>query len=301
MLNHYRTFLCVVEQETLSKAAEVLHLTQPTITRQIQQLERETGVLLFDRVGKRLMLTRAGERVRDYASQLLMTETRMYDELNQLTDPERGVVLIGAGLTPTIYRLPSVIARYRRLHPGVRFQVITGSSKQTVTRLLERVIDVGLVTTAPAHMAELASIPLWRDDLLLVASPQYALPSSPLNRTELAQLPMVLMRSESGLRQIVEQQLVPNERLNMVLETDSLEAISRFVQTGLGVAVLPKSVVQDDILAERLVQLSLTDVTLGYRTITAVVRTSSSMSAATKAFADALPQLAREAELEELS
>ncbi|GMA65258.1 hypothetical protein GCM10025859_56980 [Alicyclobacillus fastidiosus] len=147
MLEAYETFLAVVENETASAAAEVLHTTQPTVTRQIQQLERALGTALFDRVGKRLILTRAGERVYDTARELLQTQNRLLDALSELADPEQGTVRLGSGVTPSIYLLPNVIANYAVKHPAVRFQIVTGSSKVMTERLKQREIDLAFVTT----------------------------------------------------------------------------------------------------------------------------------------------------------
>ncbi|WAH38096.1 LysR family transcriptional regulator [Alicyclobacillus dauci] len=302
MHSGYVTFLCVVEQQTISAAADLLHSTQPTITRQIQQLERYLGVPLFDRVGKRLILTSAGMRVYRYARELIQTETRMRDELGELTDPEQGIVRIGAGLTPTIYRLPSVLGAYRQAHPGIRFQVVTGSSQITIERLRQREIDIAIVTTSPVEEQDLEVIPLWRDELSVVVSSGHELAGGSCTVAELSDMPMVLMRRESGLRRIVEERLlVGGQALNVVLETDSLEAINRFVQAGLGVAVMPWSSVRHDVVAGKLSMVSLRDVALGARTITALVRQGSGIPAAASAFLAALPTLARQAESDELS
>ncbi|GMA56493.1 hypothetical protein GCM10025858_09960 [Alicyclobacillus sacchari] len=96
----YRTLLAVVEHQTLSAAARVLHTTQPTVTRQLQQLERQLGAPLFDRAGKRMTLTGAGERVYAFACELQALEVRLREELREFADPSAGLIRIGAGLSP---------------------------------------------------------------------------------------------------------------------------------------------------------------------------------------------------------
>lgn len=297
MQDIYQTFVCVVEQQTLSAAAEILHTTQPTVTRQIQHLEQTLSVLLFHRSGKRLLLTRAGERVYHYAREFIRTQTRMLDELGELTDPEQGVVRIGAGLTPAIYRLPHILADYRRAHPGVRFQVVTASSHVTVERLVQREIDLGIVTTPPDDMHDFELIPLWHDELCVVVATNHPLAGSACALAEFAEMPMVLMGSDSGLRHIVEAKLAPwRGRVQGVIEADSLEAMNRFVQAGLGASVMPKSAVADDVAAGRLATVRLLDTPLGARTITAILRRGAGLPAAAAAFVTVLRALAEERE-----
>ncbi|WP_368780766.1 LysR family transcriptional regulator [Alicyclobacillus fastidiosus] len=300
MLEAYQTFLAVVENETASAAAEVLHTTQPTVTRQIQQLERTLGTALFDRVGKRLILTRAGERVYDTARELLQTQHRLLDALSELADPEQGTVRLGSGLTPSIYLLPNVIANYAVRHPAVRFQIVTGSSKVMTERLKQREIDLAFVTTPPDDVTPFCAMPLWRDELCVVVSPTHQRAGMRCSISDLAGMPFILMRSDSGLRHIVEEKLERGRgALRAVVETDSLEAISRFVQTGLGMGVLPKSAVLDDVAQQRLAVVELTDVQLGSRTITALTRRGGGLPAVTAAFVEFLPSF-MEAEVGEL-
>src|SRR5579875_1704743 len=200
----YQSFVQIVESDTLVTAAEVLHTTQPTLTRQIHQLESTLGVKLFDRVGKKLVLNRAGELVYQHAKRLLVMEEKMHDELNAFMNPEVGTVYVGAGLTPSIYLLPPLFALYREQHPQVRFQVTTGSSQQISQALLQREIDMGVVTTVDNASQEIDAVPLIRDELLLVAPINHPLTvQTYVTMAEISRFPMVLMRQGSGLRKIV--------------------------------------------------------------------------------------------------
>jgi DNA-binding transcriptional LysR family regulator len=296
MNDAYQTFVHIVEQETLVKAATALHVTQPTVTRQLQQLESNLGMQLFDRVGKRLLLNHAGELVYRYAKAYIGLSQKMRDELNGFTNPEAGHVYLGAGLTPSIYLLPQVLALYREQYPNVQFQVRTGSSREVCDLLVERQIDLGVVTTFGGERTELHGVPLFRDDLLLVSSP-----ASPLAQCRevtfdgLAAYPFVLMRKGSGLRNMVTDLAASRGMtITAAMETDSLESISRLVQHGVGLSFLPRSSAQDDIRAGRLVMVRVSDVELGARTITLVSRLDSLLPACTEHFARALPSLVRQ-------
>jgi DNA-binding transcriptional LysR family regulator len=288
----YTTFVQIVESDTLVKAAEILHLTQPTVTRQLQQLEQQLGMPLFDRIGKRLTLNHAGELVYRYAKSYIALKEKMDDELNEFSDPEVGHVYIGAGLTPSIYLLPPVFATYRRLHPRVQFQMRTGSSSEVLAALRQREIDMGVVTTVEQD-DDLVLSPLFRDDLLLVAPPNSVMSQKrQVSLQELEAYPFVLMKQGSGLRKMIER-LTKRHHLNIqvAMETDSLESINRLVQHGVGVGVLPRSSVQDDIQAGRLAVVDLADYRLAARTITLVTRSDSVLPASATQFAGQLPDL----------
>ncbi|MCL6453392.1 MAG: LysR family transcriptional regulator [Alicyclobacillus sp.] len=287
----YRTLVQVVESATLVEAAAVLHLTQPTVSRQLQQLESDLGQPLFDRIGGRLVLTRAGELTYEMAKRLIALEEKLREDLASLANPEGGTVHLGAGLTPAIYLLPPVLAAYRRAHPRVTFQLRTGSSGDLLAALRQREVDVCIVTTMPDDTDHLSITPLYRDDLLLVAPPNHPLALRPgVTAAALVDQPFILMPPTSGLRRLAEEILArPGHGVTAALEADSLESINRLVQAGVGLSFLPRSCVQDDLTAGRLRVLHLMDDPPRSRTISAVCRRDLSMTAAARRFADELP------------
>lgn len=294
----YQTFVKIVQQETMVLAAQSLHMTQPTLTRQIQLLERTLGVELFHRKGKRLLLTQAGELVYQYALRFLTMEQRLADELGAIANPEQGVITIAAGTTPSIYTLPPLLAGYREQHPGVKFSIRTGSSAQVVAALQQHEVDVGLLTTLNEKSVGLKAIPLVRDELMFVVPPEHPLHHrGSVRLSEIDRYAMILMREGSGLRQMVLHLVAQSgANLDVVVETDSLESMSRMVQQGMGVAVLPKSAVYEDVARGRLTQIVVQDTTLGARMIQLVFREEGELSAAARQFVEQLPGLAKSLE-----
>ena len=293
MKSQYHTFVQIVESQTLVGAAESLHTTQPTLTRQLHQMESELGVKLFDRVGKKLILNQAGEMIYQYAKQFVTLENRMQDEISAFMNPEVGTIRIGAGLTPSIYLLPQLLALYRSSHTGVRFHIQTGSSHDVFSLLLRGEADLGIVTTLQAGVTEVETKALIRDELLLIAPVTHPLVQVvSCTIREAARYPIVLMRTGSGLRKIVDDLAMAHGfRWETVTETDSLETMNRLVQTGIGLSVLPRSAVQDDLSAKRLSVIPLRDVDLGARTITLIKRATGQLPAVAAQFADKLPSL----------
>lgn len=282
----YKALLMVVESESLLRAADKLHVSQPTMSRQIQQLEEQLGTPLFDRVGKRLILNRAGELAYEVAKRCVGLEQRLHDDLHSLGDPEVGTIHIGAGLTPSIHLLPPLLAAYRRAHPGVRFSIQTGSSRAMLAALRQRDVDVAVVTTLGRASDPVTTRPLIDDPLLLVAAPavQASPGTAPVSFASLAQRPFVLLDEGSGLRDLVlDLAHQHGVALSIAAETDSLESISRLVQAGVGVSILPASSVREDIQAGRVLALP-TDVALPSRTIRLVVPADRAISAAASLF-----------------
>jgi DNA-binding transcriptional LysR family regulator len=292
MTDLYRTFVAVVENETLVEAAAVLHLTQPTVSRQLQQLEKAYEIPLFDRVGKRLILNRAGEHVYAFAKRTLALEQKLREDLNGLGDPTVGTVHLGAGLTPSLYLLPQVLSDYRKHYPRVQFQVRSLSSQATCNALLAHDIDLGIVTTFAGH-TELTGSPLYVDDLLLVVGGNHPLTQqSSVTPRDFRTIPFVLMPKTSGLRRIIDDIAKrANIDLQVALETDSLESINRLVQVGLGASVLPRSAVKEDLGSGRLQVVKLEGVESVSRTITLVRRKEGTLPACTLQFAHLLESL----------
>lgn len=286
----YKSFVAVVEAKTVMRASLRLNVAQPTLSRQIAQLEERMGSSLFDRVGKRLVLNHAGSLVYDVAKRSLAMEDRLRAELDSVADPEVGTIHIGAGLTPAIHLLPPMIAAYRLQHPGVRFSVRIGSSKEMLSDLRAREVDMSVVTTVGRGESGLWMLPLMKDPLLLVASVSRAasIGQEPISISDLADYPMVLLREGSGLRELILDLAQQHDTtLHVAVETDSLESISSMVQHGVGLSILPQSAVDDDMKSGRISALSVVQ-RLPAREILLVREEGRSQSAVSKGFVDAV-------------
>lgn len=292
-----RLFMHVVESKSLAEAAEQLHLSQPTVSRQLQQLEAELGTRLFNRDGRTLQLNEAGERVYQHAASLLAQEQQLKDELGSLRDPARGIVHIGAGLTPSIYLLPAFFASYRRMYPGVEFSVRTGSSEEIVELLHRRTVALGVVTTVPDNTEGYVCTPLFTDPLRLVVRPDDPLAvQNAIPFRQLADIPLILLHERSGLRRLIDSVAIQHAvELHPVMETDNLESMNRLVQAGIGAAFLPESAVYEDVRSGRLRTVEIADVSLGSRTIS-LLHPSGAVAAAPAQFAAYLHRQTRRAE-----
>src|ERR1700722_15951105 len=118
-LRHLRYFLAVADASHFRRAAKSLHVSQPTLSLQIKQLEKELGTMLFDRIAKRVRLTSAGETFRHHAQRVLQELDEARVALLELDGLKRGQLFVGAVQTLNTYLIPPIIARFAKLHPGV--------------------------------------------------------------------------------------------------------------------------------------------------------------------------------------
>ena len=244
-LNQLRTFNLVATEHSFSKAAQILHLTQPAVTQQIKNLEMEMGEALFERLGRSLVLTPAGEALLTLAQPLLNLADQALETVRQFTK-ERGRLTIGAGTTNTIYRLPNLLQLYHRDCPQVELRIRNGDSELITELVYENAVDLGLITTVNNNFPSIIrATPLFKDGIWLVAPPDY--PAS-LNPTELAGESLILYRAGSGFRRYLEDQFCSCRFTPKVtMELESIEAIIRLVRCGLGLAFLPEVAVKEEI------------------------------------------------------
>lgn len=243
-LNQLRTFLLAATEHSFSKAAEILHLTQPAVTQQIKNLEAEMGEVLFERLGRTLVLTPAGETLHTFAQPLLNLADQALETVRQFTN-QRGRLTIGAGSTNTIYRLPNLLQHYHNDCPQVELRIRNGDS-ELITRLVyENAVDLGLVTTINTLPSIIRTIPLFKDGIWLVAPPNYP---SLITANDLASESLILYRAGSGFRRYLEDQFRKNKFTPKVtMELESIEAIIRLVRSGLGLAFLPEVAIKEEL------------------------------------------------------
>ena len=140
-----RYFLTVVREEGLNRAAEVLHITQPTLSRQLSQLEKEVGVTLFHRGAKKITLTNEGILLRRRAEEILSLVDRTEQELREQDEQVEGRVVIGGGELAAMQELPEIIGSFRKKYPLVTFDIFTGNADLVKEQMEKGLIDIGVL------------------------------------------------------------------------------------------------------------------------------------------------------------
>lgn len=262
-LHHLRVFSAVAEQRGFSRAAEALHLSQPAVSKTVQELERQVGVPLVERAGRSSRLTAAGEALAARARELFSVEAAAEEELRALRGLEGGTLRVGASTTIATYLLPPILARFRDEHPAVALQVLSANTRDIARRLLERRLDVALVEGPVSHPR--LQVLSWQSDELVAIVP----PGSRLARrrrvraADLAAERLIVRERGSGTRDVAERALASRGvTVPVALQLGSTEAIKQAVAAGLGIAIVSRAAAADQIALGRLAVVTLRDVVL---------------------------------------
>jgi DNA-binding transcriptional LysR family regulator len=244
-LDHLQTFHDVVELGSFSAAAERLNLTQPAVSLQVRQLERQLGVQLIERIAKRATPTAAGLALLDHIRRI---ETAVDDAVEAMAEHATGTtgrVRLGTGATACIYLLPPTLRALRAKYPGLGIVVSTGNSQATIKAVEDNAIDVALVT-GPVSGRSVDVTPVLRDEFVAVFAASAAPARAAVTAEVLSRRPLVLYEPGSNTRRLVDHWFHRAERSpSPVMELGSVDAIKELVAAGLGCSILPRMAVAD--------------------------------------------------------
>ncbi|WP_370186356.1 LysR family transcriptional regulator [Alloalcanivorax sp.] len=277
-------FLAVAESGSFSTAAERLFLTQPAVSKRIAQLEQQLGTRLFDRVGRRIRLTEAGEALLPRARQVLLDLEDMSRAISNLTGTVSGTLRIGTSHHIGLHRLPPVLRRFSREYPDVKLDIHFIDSEEAWEAVLHGDLEMGVVTLPPQPDPRLHSQAVWQDPLVFMAAPEH--PLARLDRVTLETLTgysAILPSPVTFTRRIVESLFEEQAlTLNISMSTNYLETIHMMASIGLGWSVLPETMLDDSV-----VRLNV-DTALPVRRLGVVTHPGRSRSNAAGAFLDIL-------------
>lgn len=239
--------MAVVDTGVFTRAADLLHLTQPSLSRQIAALERDLGTQLLRRDRSGSVLTQAGETLLPLARRMLADAESVRRELGELAGLQRGRVRLGATPTLCISLVAEALVTFHELYPGIELYLSEHGSRRLLDQVGAGELDLALVTTSdPATAGRFSVVPLLSEELVVISSAASdAVPSSgPVTLTEVAELPQIVFSPTYDLRRTTDAAftaagLVPT----VVLEGAEMDAVLRFVERGLGVAIAPAMVV----------------------------------------------------------
>jgi DNA-binding transcriptional LysR family regulator len=239
-----RVFCTVVETKSFSKASEIIHLTQPAVSLQIQALEEAFETKLFDRSSSTVTLTRAGEILYSYAKQILGLYSSIEKDIGAVTGLVKGSLSIGASTTIGNYLLPAVISEFKQSFPKIKIQLIVGNTKRIVEFLKAGNLNLGLVE-GDVSKFNVMTEKLISDELSLIVAPFHPwAKKKEIAIQELTKEPFIIREEGSGTRQIIEKYLakkgisVQDMKISAVI--GSTEAIKEAVENGIGVSIVSK-------------------------------------------------------------
>ncbi|WP_186092720.1 LysR family transcriptional regulator [Burkholderia gladioli] len=244
------TFATVAELRNISRAAELLHLSQPAVSGQLRQLQDEFGEPLYLRDGRGVRLTPVGEALAPLAAQVRDAYAQARAYRDAVRGVERGTLRIGASTTPASYLLPYLIAEFRPLAPGVAIQTMTGNTADVVAAL--GTLDLALIEGPPGDaLPSGTAVHPWREDEIVAIVPAtHALAAAPgeaVSLEALAGSPLVLREAGSGVRQLVERAFArAGVPVRVALEIAGVEAVKEAVRAGMGVGFVSAMSLRDD-------------------------------------------------------
>jgi DNA-binding transcriptional LysR family regulator len=243
-LHQLRTLRAVADHLSFSAAASDLHLSQPSVSYQVKELEEALGVDLLDRQGKRVRLTEAGEILYDYARRILNLVDEAAVAIEQLRGLERGSLRVGASTTVGIYVVPLALGAFKKRNPGLHVALEIGSRERLQAGVLNGELDVA-VLSPPVKDPELECLPFMDDELVLVVPAGHRLAAQKrVTLADFAGEPFLMREPASDTRQKVEEAARrAGVHLQVAMELGSNGAIKHAVEGGLGVAVLSRHAV----------------------------------------------------------
>lgn len=282
-INQLEVLIAVAREKSFSRAAEVLGRTQPAVSQAIRRLELEIGEKLFDRSSKDGTLTSSGEVLVDYARQMLNLRHAANTALREMKNLQNGKVTISANEHTVFYLLP-VIEEFRRQHPTIKIEVQRGVASRIPDQITAREAELGVISFKPSD-ASLRSVSVMNDELMLIVAPDHRLAGKQsVSVKELGQETFIAHNAPSPYRQkVIETFAKFDTKLHISVELPSLEAIKRMVETGIGVALVPKLSAAAEVASGQIHGLSVKEMKLE-RKLNIVYRKNSVLSHAAQEF-----------------
>jgi len=239
-LSELQVFLTVAREGSFSRAAERLYRTQPAVSLAIRKLEESLGQPLFVRGARPVRLTDAGTLLREYAERLLNLRDEVKKGLLDLEGLKRGELSLGVNES-SIHALLPALAHFREAHPGVQVRLHRMFSRDIPHEVVNYRLDLGAVSFVPRD-AQLQATEILKDELTFVVPPKHVLAKRrEVGIEELSKESFIAHIVESPFRRrVIELFAKHRTALNMPIEMPTIESIKRFVQMGMGVAIVPR-------------------------------------------------------------
>jgi DNA-binding transcriptional LysR family regulator len=256
-LRQLRTFHAVARLASFTAAARELHVTQPAISMQIKELEDACGNALYERIGRRVQLTAAGQELAACAGSIFELLADTHERIDALAGLRAGTLKLGAVSTAE-YFTPALLAAFRARHPGIAIQFKVGNREDIVRRMRDNEFDLAVMGRPPAELATVATR-FAEHPLVVVASPQHPLArASEVSFARLASEHFLLREPGSGTRAAMEEVFAAHAvSIASSMEMSSNEAIKQAVIAGLGLALISAHTIGLELATGRLVTLAV--------------------------------------------
>nr|WP_269669524.1 LysR family transcriptional regulator [Paenibacillus sp. GSMTC-2017] len=235
-------FMAVCKELHFTRSAEKLGIAQPSLSQQIRLLEHEIGTPLFDRIGKKTVITEAGKILQNHCYSIFEELSQAQFAINELQGLQRGTLKIGALLTVVNYLLPEAVIEFHRSYPNIELSVLGLRTGDIYSRLLQNELDLGIVMLPMEH-DELEVTPLYKDNLAFAVPIDHPIAKHDEAKIDLLQqTSSILLPNSYFMREIINEhcrlaQFTPRP----ILEMTTMESIITMVEKGAGITILPKA------------------------------------------------------------
>jgi DNA-binding transcriptional LysR family regulator len=254
-LDWVRTFLAVADTGGFTKAAKSIHLSQPAVSTHIKELEANLGTRLFEHLGGRIRLSRAGEAAAREARKVLETVRSFRDAVVESEETVKGTLALGASTTPGNYLLPPLMGRFERLHPQSRTSLFIGNSTEVLGRLRANEVDLGMVGFAPPD-SDFVHQAFAQDEIVLFAGSGHPLARKRrLKASDLEGERILRREADSATRGLGDAWFSSHELHPATMELGSPETVKRAAAAGLGIGILSRFAIEWEVHEKRLAVL----------------------------------------------
>lgn len=242
-LQQLEALLFLVAEGSFSRAAKKMHLSQPSLTKHIANMESILGMMVVRREKTGVILTPEGKIVFDLARKILKLRDEAGEKIAGMQQNEAGDIAIAASTIPATYILPHVLGRFRRVHPGIRITVQSADSEEVLNMILNGEKELGIIGKKPSR-GKLKTEPLWQDRLILTVPTDHRWAGKPsVSLPEIMEEPFIIREKGSGTREILERYLKEQAntdlaKFRIAAEFGSSEAVKEAILAGLGVSIL---------------------------------------------------------------
>lgn len=298
-LDQLRILKAIADEGSFKRAADSLFVSQPAISLQIQNLEKQLAVPLFDRGGRKAQLTEAGNLLLAYGEKIITLCQETCRAIEDLQNLQGGTLIVGASQTTGTYLLPRMIGLFHQKYPYVSVQLQVHSTRRTSWAITNGQIDLAIIGgEVPAELHDILKIvPYAEDELALIIPPDHPFAEQEtIAKEDLYKLNYITLDSQSTIRKVLDQVLsrcdIDTSELKIEMELNSIEAIKNAVQSGLGAAFVSVTAIEKELKMGILHRAYIEDVEVR-RTLSVIVNSNRYRSKAADAFIkEILPQFA---------
>lgn len=306
-LDQLRILKAIAQEGSFKRAADSLYVSQPAVSLQVQNLERQLDVPLFDRGGRRAQLTEAGHLLLSYGDKILSLCQETCRAIEDLQNLQGGTLIVGASQTTGTYLLPKMIGLFRQKYPDVAVQLHVHSTRRTAWSVSNGQVDLAIIGgEIPTELAEsLETVPYAEDELALILPTSHPFAKlETIQKEDLYKLQFIALDSQSTIRKVIDQVLarcdIDTRRFKLEMELNSIEAIKNSVQSGLGAAFVSTSAIAKELQMGVLHRTPIEGVVVK-RTLWLICNPNRYRSKAAEAFSqEILPQFANPAWTQEM-